>query len=84
LPQPEFAFARQKTGSEDRRDVAPEETVLDEVLALLAQNFVDQVRVIQEIGVVPTEAQVCNVAVFACAERQEAEDVASELRQVAE
>jgi hypothetical protein len=84
LSQPEFALARQETGSEDRRDVAPEETVLDEVLTLLAQDFVDQVRMIQEIGVVRSETEVCDVAVLVRAGRQEAEDVVSEIRQVTE
>ena len=77
LAEPEIPLARQQAVSEDRGHVSPEETMLDEVIALLAQDDVHQVRMVQEVSVPAGEPQVDDVSVLA-AQYVGTEDVARE------
>ena len=58
--------------------------MLDEVVALLAQDDVDEVRMVEEVSVPAGEPQVDDVSVLARAERQVPEDVAREVGKASE
>ncbi len=84
LLQPELALARQQTVAEDRRDVTPEEAVLDEVGALRQQDRLDVLRRVDEEDLVSRQAHVHEIAVLAETAREKTEDVVREGGQIAE
>ena len=72
LLMPELPLAGEQPLTEDGLDMAPEESVLDEILMVLDQNVFHQVRMIEEHGWPSSQAKADNVTILARALREEA------------
>jgi hypothetical protein len=79
LPQPKVSFARQESVSEDRRDVAKEERVLDEIGALRQKHRFDVLPVLEKKNLARGESEMDQIAVFPPAGGEETQDVARKL-----
>jgi hypothetical protein len=82
LPEVEFTFAREQTFAEKHAS-ALEHPALDEVVLLSYEDLSDQIRVVYEIGALPKQLELREVAVVERQAGKEADGIAAEGRKVA-